>query len=243
MFNKIMNGVTGSNTTIEFVKTMHEYADILPDGFCTNQWIISTGMPEELAESHHDNWHFAMFVNMKSKSAFISRLCGRYVGDILQMLYPLEYINGVSFQEKYFHVVYEADEPYDPDLTQEQFDEMDDDEKKACIGEPKNDAEEAMKKLREMLGIPEDMDGEELFDFVREWDGNMTYYEEEDNEGNIVICYPDRSIVENWHRFSEGDRLMLREMPFDKDGHHSTGFAVFNQTSDGSLIWMNEYED
>ena len=44
-------------------------------------------------------------------------------------------------------------------------------------------------------------------------------------------------------QFREGDILELAEMPFDKDGHHATGYAIWWQSAAGNYCWINEYED
>ena len=44
-------------------------------------------------------------------------------------------------------------------------------------------------------------------------------------------------------QFKEGDILMLAEMPFDKDGHHATGYAIWQKAAAGNYCWQNEYED
>lgn len=44
-------------------------------------------------------------------------------------------------------------------------------------------------------------------------------------------------------QFKDGDILMLAEMPFDKDGHHATGYAIWQKAAAGNYCWQNEYED
>ena len=44
-------------------------------------------------------------------------------------------------------------------------------------------------------------------------------------------------------RFREGDILELAEMPFDKDGRHATGYAVWGKSAGGNWYWRDEYEE
>lgn len=44
-------------------------------------------------------------------------------------------------------------------------------------------------------------------------------------------------------QFREGDILDLVEMPFDKDGRHASGYAIWKQSAAGNYCWINEYEE
>lgn len=54
-----------------------------------------------------------------------------------------------------------------------------------------------------------------------------------DKDGNHVTA----------DQFREGDILELIDMPFGKNGCHSTGYAVWGQAAAGNYVWITEYED
>lgn len=71
--------------------------------------------------------------------------------------------------------------------------------------------------------------------------GIRCYYEEESYEvGYGIFDWETKKEVDysNWE-VKDGDRIKLLDMPFDKDGKHSTGWEVYDSTTDR---WCVEYE-
>lgn len=74
-----------------------------------------------------------------------------------------------------------------------------------------------------------------------------TYFEEvlfnEDTEEEYVgIVDENGDEVSDYYGFKEGDKLVLLKMPFDKDGRHATGEAVFEGCQFGIPQWRTCYE-
>ena len=75
-----------------------------------------------------------------------------------------------------------------------------------------------------------------------------TYYEvilyTEDGSEYSGIVDTDGVEVPDYKGFEEGDKLVLLHMPYDLDGRHATGEAVFEgiRDRDGYPQWRNIYE-
>lgn len=75
----------------------------------------------------------------------------------------------------------------------------------------------------------------------------MTFYEEvlfdeETEEEYVGIVDENGDEVSDYRGFKEGDTLVLLKMPFDKDGRHATGEAVYEGIRFGIPQWRNLYE-
>lgn len=75
----------------------------------------------------------------------------------------------------------------------------------------------------------------------------ITYYEAilytEDGDEYLGIVDGDGDEVSDYYGFKEGDKLVLLHMPYDLDGHHATGEAVYEGVYNGIPQWRNLYEE
>ena len=90
-----------------------------------------------------------------------------------------------------------------------------------------------------------------MHETIKAMNNEMVYYEEEvyeERRGFItnpvveIVKRDGRSdegiIMPHDYVYNEGDILYLLKMPFDHDGHHATGRAIWKRGS-----WVTEYEE